>query len=256
MVCQDQTADAFVVIENFCLYFFTIEYGLRLLSCWAVSPRCELYHSSSQFFKLPGFILPSFMLTASHYRVAGILPFGWERKHKDDPYAEQPKYSAWYSMLKFIFQFRNVIDLAAILPFYVVMGTPNPNDSSSSSFVRILRLLRFLRVLRLLRLISFLKNVDVASELILETLSGASLLLSVFMFFVMVVVILFGCLIYLAEGGTFMVTHDYPDGAYLRTNWDGSVTETPFTSVAVGIYWSISAATGNGEFIANVQNGE
>jgi Ion transport protein len=173
------------------------------------------------------------------------LPFGWERKHKDDPHAEQPKYSPWYSMVKFIFQLRNMIDLAAILPFYVVMGTPQ-NDSSSSGFVRVLRLLRFLRVLRLLRLISFLKNVDVASELILETLSGASLLLSVFMFFVMVVVILYGCVIYLVEGGTFMVTSDYPNGAYLRTNWDGTVSETPFTSVAVGIYWSISAATGNG----------
>jgi Ion transport protein len=178
------------------------------------------------------------------YRVAGILPRAWERAHRDDPHAEQPKYSPWYSVMKFMLQFKNVVDIASIVPAYIAMQMPG---SSNSGFLRILRLMRFIRVLRLLRFLSFLRNVDVASELIIETLSGASLLLSVFMFFVMVVVILFGCLIYLAEGGTFTVNSDYPDGAYLRTNWDGTMSESPFKSVSVGIYWSISVATGDGE---------
>ena len=42
---------------------------------------------------------------------------------------------------------------------------------------------------------------DVAIDLILATLTQASLMLSVFLFFVMIIVILFGCLIYLAEQG-------------------------------------------------------
>jgi Ion transport protein len=187
----------------------------------------------------------SSFLFASLNRVAGILPRTWERAHREDPHAEQPKYSAWYTMFKFFFQFKNLIDVASIVPAYIAMEMPG---SGNSGFLRILRLMRFIRVLRLLRFLSFLKNVDVASELIIETISGASLLLSVFMFFVMVVVILFGCLIYLAEGGTFTVNSEYPDGAYLRTNWDGTVSQTPFTSVSVGIYWSISSATGNGEY--------
>jgi hypothetical protein len=61
-----------------------------------------------------------------------------------------------------------------------------------------------------------MKNVDVAMELISETLRQSTLLLSVFMFFVMIVIVLFGCVIYLCEGGTFTVTSDYPMGAYLR----------------------------------------
>jgi hypothetical protein len=61
-----------------------------------------------------------------------------------------------------------------------------------------------------------MNNVDVAMELISETLRQSTLLLSVFMFFVMIVIVLFGCVIYLCEGGTFTVTSDYPMGAYLR----------------------------------------
>ena len=37
--CQDINAPAFDVIENICVYIFTAEYVLRLLSVWAVSPR-------------------------------------------------------------------------------------------------------------------------------------------------------------------------------------------------------------------------
>jgi hypothetical protein len=65
-----------------------------------------------------------------------------------------------------------------------------------------------------------MKNVDVAMELISETLRQSTLLLSVFMFFVMIVIVLFGCVIYLCEGGTFTVNSDYPMGAYLRYSFD------------------------------------
>ena len=37
--CQDINAPAFDVIENVCVYIFTVEYVLRLISVWAVSPR-------------------------------------------------------------------------------------------------------------------------------------------------------------------------------------------------------------------------
>jgi hypothetical protein len=56
MVCADETAPAFVVIENFCLYYFTIEYGLRFISCWAVSPRYDLIGFESQLLTILGFL--------------------------------------------------------------------------------------------------------------------------------------------------------------------------------------------------------
>ena len=108
--------------------------------------------------------------------------------------------------------------------------------------------MQIIRVLRLLRLMSFMKNVDVARGLISETLRQSALILSVFLFFVMIIVILFGCLIYFCERGTFTVDSEYPDGAYLRQSSDGrDMLPSPFGSIATGIYWVVGTATGAGE---------
>ena len=116
----------------------------------------------------------------------------------------QPYYSPWYQTFKFIFRFKNLVDLASILPSYVSYFTAK---NTNTNFLRTLRLLRLIRVLRLLKLLTVLKNVDVAIDLILATLTQASLMLSVFLFFVMIIIILFGCLIYVAEQGKEIVTH-------------------------------------------------
>lgn len=93
-----------------------------------------------------------------------------------------------------------------------------------------------------------MKNVDVARELISETLRQSALILSVFMFFVTIIIILFGCIIYLCEGGTFTVNSDYPHGAYLRLDQAGNGLQiSPFDSIPTGMYWVISTASGAGE---------
>lgn len=93
-----------------------------------------------------------------------------------------------------------------------------------------------------------MKNVDVARELISETLRQSTLILSVFMFFVMIIITLFGCIIYLCEGGTYTVNSLHPLGAYLRLTDNGSDLEiTPFVSIPVGMYWVIGTAAGAGE---------
>ena len=147
-------------------YVSLAEYGLRLFTVWAVSSR-----------------------------VAGVIPSNWKQT---DPEVSMPVYSPWYQTFKFIFRFKNLVDLASILPSY---SSYFSDSNTNTNFVRTLRLLRLVRVLRLMKLMSFLKNVDVAIDLILATLTQASLMLSVFLFFVMIIVILFGCLIYLAEQG-------------------------------------------------------
>ena len=130
------------------------------------------------------------------------------------------------------------------MPIYIGLALSN---SDQRRFLHILPLLRVVKVLRLMRLLSFLKNVDVARDLICETLKQSALILSVFLFFVMVIIILFGCLIYLCEGGTYTVNSDYPRGAYLRMSNTGSGLEaTPFNSIATGMYWVISTGAGSG----------
>lgn len=122
------------------------------------------------------------------------------------------------------------------------------SSNGQDKFVRVLQLLRVVRILRLLRLLSFMKNVDVAKGLITETLRQSAFILSVFLFFVMIIITLFGCLIYLCEGGTYTITDDYPNGAYLRLSNTGRDLEpTPFDSIPTGMYWVIGTATGAGK---------
>ena len=57
-------------------------------------------------------------------------------------------------------------------------------------------------------------------------------------------------LILLVENGTLIVNENYPNGAYLRNNVDGSDYEvTPFTSIPIGIYWAIGTVAGSGNFL-------
>ena len=62
----------------------------------------------------------------------------------------------------------------------------------------------------MLRLLSVLKNVDVAAQIIWATLSQGSLILSVFIFFVIIFVLFFGCIIYLAEQGDNLLFACFP----------------------------------------------
>jgi Ion transport protein len=134
------------------------------------------------------------------------------------------------------------------MPTYIGMALPYPDQNK---FLYVLPLLRVVKVLRLMRLLSFLKNVDVARDLIFEALKQSALILSVFLFFVVVIIILFGCLIYLCEGGTYTVNSEYPRGAYLRmANTGRGLEATPFNSIATGMYWVISTGAGSGTYVS------
>jgi hypothetical protein len=182
-VCEPVEDPTVAAIEDFTTYYFTVEYVLRLLLCWSVTPW-----------------------------IAGVTSSEWENEHRLNPKLEQPKYSAWSQSVIFFWKINNMIDFASIFPCYIKYFT---SAHVSTNFVRALRLFRLVRVLRLLKLIAFLKNVDVAVELIFLTLSQSTLMLSVFMFFIAVILILFGCLQYMAQQGTFTVNQNYPNGAYL-----------------------------------------
>jgi hypothetical protein len=99
----------------------------------------------------------------------------------------------------------------------------------------------------LFRLLTFLKNVDVAMELIWVTLRQSTLMLTVSTCFSLTVFVLFGCLVYVVEQGTFTVNATYPNGAYLKPNDDGTgTTVSNILSAVQGLYWAILTGTGNG----------
>jgi len=214
-VCEPVTLPVFDTIEEAVTIIFTIEYGLRVVTLWAVTPR-----------------------------VAGI--------YAGDLDIPQPTYSLLYTYVKYATQFKNIVDVLTIIPFYLTLVIGN----SSSSFIRVLRLLRIIRILRLLRLLTFMKNVDVAADIIAATLSGGWLILSVFAFFIALTVIVFGCCMYMCEQGQFTVTSQYPAGVYLRPTEDQmDLQPTPFDSVLTAMYWAIGTLTGNADMTATTVQG-
>ena len=84
-----------------------------------------------------------------------------------------------------------IIDLLAVLPTYVALLVPQ------TSPLLIIRLLRILRIFRVLRLLSLLRE---ANHLAAALQRSAR---KIFVFFAMMMILttLFGCLVYVAEGG-------------------------------------------------------
>mgnify|MGYP003767444705 FL=1 len=76
--------------------------------------------------------------------------------------------------ITFIFSVHGLIDLAAILPFYIALGI----DLRSIRAIRLLRFLRILKLVRYTKAIDRLRRaVGIAREELLVFLGGASLLI-------------------------------------------------------------------------------
>lgn len=111
---------------------------------------------------------------------------------------------------KYIFSFYGIIDFLAILPTYlslVLIG------SQSLVVIRVLRLLRIFRILKLTRYTH-------AGRTLARAIWASREKISVFIFFVIIMVVIIGTIMYLIEG---------ENGG--------------FTSIPISIYWSIVTLT-------------
>lgn len=91
---------------------------------------------------------------------------------------------------------------------------------------------------------SFIDQIAVTTELIVETIRQAGPVLSVFLFFAFIAIILISGIIYVLEKGVFTVNSDYPLGQYLRLNLEqNGLQVSPYRSACVGIYWTIITCT-------------
>lgn len=99
-----------------------------------------------------------------------------------------------------------VIDILAILPAFVSLVLPG------SQYLLVVRLLRVLRIFRLLKLSTLLNEANV----LVLALSRSSRKIGVFFFSILIVVTIFGSLMYVIEG-----------------------PEHGFTSIPVAMYWAI-----------------
>ncbi len=112
--------------------------------------------------------------------------------------------------LRYATSFFGVIDLIAVLPTYLALLFPGLHALID---VRILRLLRIFRILKLSAYVAEYRALGLA-------LTASRRKITVFLFFVMMVVLLMGTLMYLVEG-----------------------SENGFTSIPIGVYWAITTMT-------------
>ncbi|MCP3924298.1 MAG: ion transporter [Desulfobacterales bacterium] len=112
--------------------------------------------------------------------------------------------------LKYAISFYGVVDLLAIIPTYVSLFLPG------SQYLLVIRILRILRIFRILKLFHYLGE----AQLLMKALRASSRKITVFIYTVMTLVVIFGSLMYVIEGGT-----------------------NGFTSIPRSIYWAIVTLT-------------
>lgn len=112
--------------------------------------------------------------------------------------------------LKYIFSFYGIVDLISILPMYLSFFIPGS---------RVLSMVRALRLLRLFGILNLMHYVGQESHLKLA-LKASRTKIIVFVYFILIVAVLLGALMYLIEG-----------------------KENGFTSIPTSIYWCIVTLT-------------
>jgi len=148
----------------------------------------------------------------------------------------------WYMrIIKYQFSVMNIIDVCAILPYYIQLAT---TSSSSLSFIRLLRLARIFRVLKVGRSSAGLR-------VITKAMKKAASALGIVTFFIPLGIVFFGSVIFLFEGGEYTVSDEFPKGAWVRQGKYGASEESPYTSIPTSMYWAVvtSTTTGYGELV-------
>ena len=117
--------------------------------------------------------------------------------------------------IDFLKSFLNIIDLVAILPYYITL----PLDNASGSSFAVLRVIRLVRVFRIFKLSRHSKGLQILGQ----TLRASMRELGMLIFFMLIVVVLFSSAIYYAEGQEY--------------------DETDFTSIPGAFWWSVVTMT-------------
>ncbi len=127
--------------------------------------------------------------------------------------------------LRYILSWWGIIDLLSIIPTFI---TPFISGYTSLTVIRALRLLRIFRILKLNRFTS-------ESQALAHSLRASYYKITVFLFFVVMMMILAGTLMYVIEGG-----------------------QNGFESIPASIYWAIVTTTtvGYGDIIPSTDLGK
>jgi len=222
-MCEPEAPAYFSTIDAVVIYVFTVDYVLRLALCGTV-PR----------------------------RLANVIPETWDEDERALASAEgrfpdmdPPPLSTWYQMLCYAVKTQNLVDLIAIIPFYIELGSPS--GGPLLSVFRVMRLTRLLSMVKISkssgprvspptlppprwqqepqrsphsRLLNLISPPFPRSSLaplvpclladytyvMTQAFRKSLAVLAPLSFFVSLIIVLFGCLMFVVEQGTFTVT--------------------------------------------------
>ncbi len=136
-----------------------------------------------------------------------------------------------YRPIKYATSFYGVVDFVSILPTYLSFFL------SGYHSLMVVRGLRLLRVFRIFKLTQFLSE----GQIIISALRASRAKIAVFMFFILVMVSIFGSLMYLIEGNSNEGFDSIPRSIYWAI----------VTLTTVG-YGDISPSTAFGQFVSSI----
>lgn len=136
-----------------------------------------------------------------------------------------------YSPKRYMTSFYGIIDLLSILPSYISLFLVGSHE------LMIIRALRLLRIFRIFKMGNFL----IEGELLKQSMKASRAKITIFLFFVMLMVCIFGAVMHLVEGGTNEQFDSIPRSVYWAI----------VTLTTVG-YGDISPITPLGQFLSAI----
>jgi len=202
--CEPEPMDFFYIIESITVPIFTVEYCFRLFTFHAVK----------------------FMdLKVSKTEDADAIPLQQRLK----------------KTLDFVIDPLNVLDLLAIIPFYLEFAF----DSQGGGFgaARVFRLARIFRVFKL-------GKTNDGMKMFMRVMSQSYNALRIILFFLLLSMILFGCIIFEVEKGEWVSNgraaglDSCDHGCYVRRTTDQTGYEiSPFTDIPISFWWVLVTQT-------------
>jgi voltage-gated potassium channel Kch len=182
---------------------------------------------------------PYFFGFSAVRRLNTLVDLDWDEleekkaRQKNRRVNADPKMTPLESMYYLVFSFEGAIDLVSIIPFYVLLATGN--NGSSTSFVRVCRIFRIFKVIK-----SYGGIITVFKRTFVESTDALIVMATI----ILVTQILFACILFAFEAGTYTIDADHQEGAWLRkVAGTGEYSASPFDSIPTGMYWAIVTLT-------------
>merc|ERR1719359_709130 len=130
----------------------------------------------------------------------------------------------------FIREPSNVVDVCAILPFFIESYMTQMNFNLT--FLRLIRLTRIFRIVRL-------GKMSDAADMLVETINRSAPSLYVLGFCIVLGIVVCSSIVYFCESGVW----DRNSKQFLRTGIFGDEVPTPFTSIPATLWWTVVTVT-------------